>query len=146
MDTRLVNLADRYSRKRAWLAAIAAAVFLAGQLVTRPPVFAAGPPGTLLDWWAVAAILLLLVLATGGGLLNPPRVRALVHDELARDHLRTAVVVGYWVGAGLGLVLYLAPWAAGLTGRQAVFVVVTGSVTVPLVTFAVLEARAHRDD
>jgi hypothetical protein len=145
-ELQLVETADRYARKRAVLAIVAALAFLGIQLVARPAAFAAdGAPDTRVDWWAVNAIVLLGVLATGGGLLNGRRVRALVHDELSRSHLRTAVVQGYWVAMGLGLVLYLAPWFRGLTSREAVYLIVTASLVVPLLTFAWLERRALRD-
>lgn len=144
-DTQLVDLADRYSRRRAWLAIIAAGVFLAAHLAARPRVFGTGAPETRVDWWAVNAVALLAVLATGGGLLNGRRIRALVHDELSRAHLKTAVVGGYWVAMGLALLMYFGPWFAGFSGRQAVFVIVTGSLVVSLLTFAGLEHRAHAD-
>lgn len=145
MDTELVELADRYSRKRALLALIAVVAFVVSQVVAWPGVFVDSQPGARGDWWAVNAIILLAVVATGGGVLSRRRIRALVHDELSRSHLRTAVGLGYWVAMGLGLVLYLAPWFADLTSRQAIYLIVTGSVAVPLVTFAVLERRAHSD-
>jgi hypothetical protein len=126
------------------IAVVAAVVFL-GVQVARPAVFRDGAPTTGIDWWAVNAIALLAVLATGGGVLNARRVRALVHDELSRSHLRTAVIGGYWVAMGLGMLLYLAPWFRHFTSRQAIYLVVTGSVVVPLVTFAFLERRAHAD-
>jgi hypothetical protein len=145
IDKHLVELADRYSRKRAIIAVVAALVFVGVQAFTRPGVFGTGVPATRIDWWAVNAIVLLAMLATGGGILNGRGVRALVHDELSRGHLRTAVVAGYWVAMGLGLFLYLAPWFQGFTARQGVYVMVTGSVVVSLLTFAVLERRAHSD-
>ena len=143
MDTELVDLADRYSRKRALLASFAAAGFVGSQVVAWPRVFVAGQPGIWGASWAVNAILLLAVVATGGGVLKRRGIRALVHDELSRSHLRTAVGAGYWVAMGLGFVLYLAPWFGDLTSRQVIYLFVTGSVAVPLLTFAVLERRAH---
>jgi protein-S-isoprenylcysteine O-methyltransferase Ste14 len=145
VDTQLVELADRYSRKRALVAVVAALVFLGVQFIAQPRVFGGGSPGTTIDWWAVNAIVLLAVLATGGGILNRRRVRTLVHDDLSRGHLRTAVLAGYWIAMGLAFVLYLAPWFQEFTARQAIYVIVTGSIVVSLLTFAGLERRAHAD-
>ena len=103
VDTQLVELADRHSRKRALIAILAAVALLGVQFVARPRAFGGGSHGTSIDLWAMNAILLLAVLATGGGLLNRPGVRALVHDDLSRGHLRTAVLAGYWVSMGLAL-------------------------------------------
>jgi hypothetical protein len=145
VDKELVDLADRYSRRRALLAIIAALVFLGVQFLARPRVFGEASHGTRIDWWAVNAITLLAVLATGGGVLNRRGVRALVHDELSRLHLRTSVLAGYWVAMALAIFLYLAPWFEAFTARQAIYVIVTGSVVVSLLTFAGLERRAHAD-
>ena len=146
MDTRLVEVADRYSRKRAIFALWAALVFLGIQLVVRPRPFVNGTPATAVDWWAVDALVLLAVLATGGGVLNSRRIRALMNDDLARAHLSTAVRVGYWVTMVLGIALYLGPWFANLTGRQAIYVIVTGGVALPLLTFAFLERRTQSNE
>ncbi|MGE0440587.1 MAG: hypothetical protein AB7S39_08835 [Gemmatimonadales bacterium] len=142
---RLVELADRYSRRRALIAVVAGAAFLGVQLVAQPRVFRPEGEGGRLDLWVVNAIALLGVLATGGGVLTPRRVQALVQDELARVHLQVAVRVGYWVAMGLALLLYLGPWFRGYSARQAVYVIVTGSVVGALFTFAGLERRAHAD-
>lgn len=145
-DPHLVEVADRYSRKRAVIALVAALVFLGVQVVARPAAFADGVArSTSIDWWAVNALVLLAVLATGGGLFNSRRIRALVHDEMSRSHLRTALTHGYWVSMGLGLVLYLVPGFHDLTSREAVYVIVTGGVLIPLLTFAYLEHRALRE-
>ena len=145
VDTQLVELADRHSRKRALIAILAALAFLGVQFVSRPHAFGGGSHGTSIDLWAMNAILLLAVLATGGRLLSRPGVRALVHDDLSRGHLRTAVLAGYWVAMGLALAMYLAPWFGEFTARQAIYVIVTGSVVISLLTFAGLERRAHAD-
>jgi len=144
-DTDLVELADSYSRRRAGLALLAAVVFLGGQFLAGSRVFGARPQGAAVTVWAINAIILLAVLATGGGPWRGGRVRALVHDELSRAHLRTAVVVGYWVAMGLAFVLYLAPPFQAFSAQQAIVVMVTGSVVVSLLTFAGLEGRAHVD-
>lgn len=145
VDTQLVELADRHSRKCALIAMLTAVAFMGVQFVAQPRAFGGGSHGTSIDLWAVNAIVLLAVLATGGGLLNRSGVRALVHDDLSRGHLYTAVRAGYWVAMGLALSMNLAPWFRDYTARQASYVIVTGSVVISLLTFAGLERRAHAD-
>ena len=140
-----VEIADRYSRKRAVLAAIAAIVFLAGQVARRP--FFDGWPGSASREiaWAINAVVLLLILATGGGLLLSGRIRSLMNDEVTRSHLKTAGVIGYWVAMTTAMGLYVLPSTDGLSARDAAYVIVTSSVVLPLLAFAYLEYRAHRD-
>ena len=143
-----VEIADRYSRKRAAIVALAAIAFIIIHVVLRP--FFSGGPDTARYlnvgvMWAINAIVLLAGLATGGGLLNNRQIRSLVNDEVAQSNYRTAVVAGYWVAMATAMGLYVLPSAENLTGREAVYVVVTSSIAVALLAFSYLEYRAHRD-
>jgi hypothetical protein len=140
-----VDIADQRSRKRAVIAAAAVIVFLGSQVLANP--FFGGEPSSarLLTphvMWAVNAVILLLILATGGGLLGRREIRALVNDEVSRSHSRTATVIGYWVAMATAMGVYVFPPA---DGRAAVYLVVTSSVAVAVLTFAYLENRAHLD-
>ena len=147
-----VEIADRYSRKRAAVVALAALAFLTIYVVLQPLVFA-GPQTAHYAraevMWAANAVILLAGLATGGGLLNSSQIRSLVNDDVARSHYRTAVVAGYWVAMATAMALYIASGLVrgldGLTARTAVFIIVTSSIVVALLTFSYLEYRAHRD-
>lgn len=143
----LVEIADQMSRKRAIIAAAAAAWFLAVQVIARP--FFVGRADTAqhakLDWWAINAVLLLLCLATGGGILNRPALRALVNDEVSRMHYKTAVITGYWVAMVVAMAAYFLASAWSLTAREAVYLTVTPSIGIALLVFSYLEYRAHRD-
>jgi hypothetical protein len=141
----LVEIADRMSRRRAMVAAVAALWFLGVQAIARPYFAGATASRARIDWWAVNAAVLLAVLATGGGLLNSPRLRALVNDEVSRSHYRTAVHAGYWVAMTIAMALYVGPAFLEFSARQAVYLIVTPSLGVALLAFAYLELRAHRD-
>ena len=46
----------------------------------------------------------------------------------------------------IALAVYVLPVTQGLTMREAIFLIVTPTTAVALVTFAWLESRAHRDE
>ena len=68
-----------------------------------------------------------------------------MNDDVARSNYKTAVVAGYWVAMTVAMSLYVVPSFRSLTAREAVYVVVTSSIVVALLTFSYLEYRAHRD-
>ncbi len=142
-----VEVADRLSRKRAILIAIAVIAFLGAQTVARPNF--ADPADTAhtakAEMWGVHIALLLLLLATGGCLLRAKGVRALMNNEVTAGHQRTSVIVGFWVAMTTALVLYALPGAEHLDAREAVYVLVTASVSAALLLFSYLEYRALRD-
>jgi hypothetical protein len=143
-----VEIADRMSRRRAVGVAVAAVVFLGIQFVTRP-FFVSGPnsaPTAKIDMWAVNAIVLLVLLATGGGLLNRRRIQALINDEVSRANYRTSVIAGFWVAMIGAMGLYVVPRFASFTGREVIYLIVTITLGVALLTFSWLEHRAHRDE
>jgi hypothetical protein len=142
-----VEAADRLSRRRAILVAVAVIAFLAAQTVARP-YFVGGSDsehGAKALMWGLDVGLLLLILATGGCLLRTKAVRALMNDEVTTAHQRASVIAGYWVAMATALGLYVVPGAEHLAGREAVYVVVTASVAAALLVFSFLEYRALRD-
>jgi hypothetical protein len=143
-----VEIADRMSRTRALIVAIATFVFLAIQFLTRP-FFGTDPESashlTRQVMWAVNAGVLLLLLGTGGGLLNNRQIRALINDEVSRANYRTSAVTGFWVAMATAFAVYLVPAFESFTARETIYVVVTATVVVSLLLFAYLEHRAHRD-
>ena len=143
-----VEIADDKSRGRAIGVAIITVLFLGIQFITRP-VFISGPnsaPTMSIDMWAVNSIVLLLLLATGGGILSRKKIRALMNDEVARANYRTAVTAGFWVAMMAAMTLYVVPRFSGFSAREAIYLIVTGSLVVALLTFAWLEHRAHGDE
>jgi cation transport ATPase len=136
-----VELADQASRKRAIAVAIAAAVFLMIQFVTRPL------PGSnpRLIMWAVNAAALLPLLFTGGGLIQKREIRALMNDDVSRANYKSAVGIGYWTAMIVAMGLYAFVGDSGVTAREAIYFIVTPSVGFALLAFSWLELRAHRD-
>jgi hypothetical protein len=143
-----VEIADRNSRNRAVIVAVAVVVFIAGQLLGRGPFEGGVDKGLHMSrsiMWSVNVIFLLAFLATGGGILTSREIRELVNDEVSRLNYKTSVVAGFWVAMISALAIYIIPALEGFTGRQATYVVVTASVAVTASVFSYLELRAHRD-
>ena len=141
-----VEIADRMSRKRSVVVAIAAGAFLAVQLIARP-FFIAGPEAarhTQINFWAINALALLLALATGGGLLNRRQLRVLVNDEIARAHRQSAIVAGFWVAMTAAMILLALQGFYPFTGQEVAYITVTSSLLAALFVFSWLEFRAHR--
>jgi hypothetical protein len=139
-----VEAADRLSRKRAWVVAVAALAFVVVQLIVRP--FPNAPQRSTEVWtWTANAAALLLMLAVGGGWLSRRAVRELANDEVYRSHNRRAVSVGYWVAMAVAMGVWLLAGDRSMSARQAIYLVVTPSVAVALLTLSYLEHRAHRD-
>ncbi|HEX6575665.1 MAG TPA: hypothetical protein VF042_11915 [Gemmatimonadaceae bacterium] len=142
-----VEVADKASRKRAIAVAIAAIVFLMIQVVTRP-VFNPLPETAHLSkviMWAINAGALLLLLMTGGGLMQRKEIRTLIHDEVSRNNSRSAIVFGYWIAMAIAIAVYVAAGIKPVSAREAVYLIVTPSVGIALLSFSWLELRAHSD-
>jgi hypothetical protein len=143
-----VEIADQFSRKRVTLVAVATLVFLGIQFIAGP--FWGATRGTPYIYisqiaWTVNAVALLLMLAIGSGLLRNRRIRSLVDDEVSRHNRVMGIVAGYWVAMAIAMGLYVTTTVRDFTAREALYLVVTPSVGVALLTFCYLEWRAHRD-
>ena len=134
-----VEVADRLSRKRAIIIALAAIAFHVAQLL------ATRPHRGQTALWTFQSALLLLLLATGGGLLHQTKIRSLMNDDVSREHHKTAVAAGFWTAMITALVFYWVPGVDAHTAREAIQLVVTMGIATALLVFASLELRAHRD-
>jgi hypothetical protein len=144
-----VEIADRISRRRAWLIVLGASVFVFAQALSAPPFRSVADQGLYRSralMWMLNVIALLALLATGGGLLNSAQIRALVNDEVSRMNYHTSAIIGFWTAMIVGLVLYVIPPVSNFSGQQAIYLVVTAAVFISSVAFAALELRAHRDE
>jgi hypothetical protein len=142
-----VDLADHYSRKRAILFALMAAVLVL-QAVLRQSGSSEVPSdrGVRGVLWCVTAVALLGVLATGGWLLRHRDVRGLLNDELSQSHRRTGIMAGFWAAMTAALGLYIVPAFGALSGRDAAYLIVTVGLVFSLLTFAYLEHRSEADE
>jgi hypothetical protein len=145
-----VEIADRMSRKRAIMMTAATVIFLGVQLIARPIFVRVGNVTTnsRLDWWAINAIILMALLVTRlqGGLLNSREVRALINDDVSREHHRAAIVGGFWVAMAAAMAVYFIPAFRDYPAKEVVYLIVTTSVGFALLRFCYLEIRAHGDE
>ena len=142
-----VEIAERLSRQRAWLLPVLAVIFLSGQAI-----YALGPhwASRSVDQLKVAAWLLwaaalLFLLATGGAPFRSREVRALLDDETTRRHRALAYAVGFWIAIAVSMGIYLLTAFDGVKPRESIHVIVTAAIAGALVSFGILEHRAHRD-
>ena len=149
-NKRHVEIADTMSRKRAIMMTAATVVFLSVQLIVRPVFQHNGAVLTHngIDWWAVNVLILMALLVTRlqGGLLNSREVRALINDDVSREHHRRGIVTGFWVAMTMAMAIYFLPLFAGYSSRESVYMIVTLSVGAALLKFCWLELRAHRHE
>ena len=135
-----VDQADRNSRSRGRLMAIAAAVLLALALFS-----ALDPIGTTNFVrgivWAVLTLLWLTLLATGGGVLLNRQIRAMMNDEVSQLNRRRAIETGFWTAMAVAIGLYFASysWAVPLRGGLAILTEV--AIAAALIRYAWLELR-----
>jgi MFS family permease len=142
-----IDLADRLSRRRAWLSPAMAILFLSGQAL-----YAVAPhdPSPIVDRvkvaaWIVWTLVLLLLLATGGGLTRSRQVRALLDDEATRANRGRAYAVGFWLAVGTAIGIYALTAFDTVKPREAIHIIITAALAGALLTFGILEHRAHRD-
>jgi hypothetical protein len=147
---RAVDIADRMSRKRAILMTASTITFLGVQLIARPVFVRFGQVRTdsRLDWWAINALILMALLVTRlqGGLFNSREVRALINDDVSREHHRAGIVAGFWVAMATAMAIYFIPAFRDYPAKETVYLIVTTSVGFALLKFCFLELRAHRDN
>jgi hypothetical protein len=92
----------------------------------------------------VWAAMLLIVLATGGAWFRSKEVRALLEDETTKAHRQSAFVYGYWAAMIAAIGLYVISLFAQVLLVEAVHLVLSAGIIVPLLRFAQLERRAAR--
>ena len=95
--------------------------------------------------WLLLTVILLGGLATDGAWFRSEKVREMLNDESTREHRRTAYAYGFWAAAVAAMGLYVVDLFETISGRQAVHVILTAAVATALVSFGLLERRAHRD-
>jgi len=135
-----VEQADRNSRNRGMLMAIAATVQLALALFSGlDPVGTTDPVRGLV--WAVLTLLWLILLATGGGVLIDRQVRSMMNDEVSLLNRRRAIGTGFWAAMGAAIALYFASYSWPVPPRGALAILTEVAIAAALIRYAWLELR-----
>jgi cytochrome bd-type quinol oxidase subunit 2 len=145
-DQTIADKAERLSRRRARILP-ALAILL---IVQQGSFFSDNPAGRAVDHvkisaWLVLSAVILLALWTGGAWLQSKEVRELLNDEGTRANRAQAFRAAF-LASMLGCIfLYFLTMFAEVTGREAIHIVLTIGLSAALLSFAILERRAHRD-
>ncbi|MBX3563342.1 MAG: hypothetical protein KF730_02080 [Sphingomonas sp.] len=141
------EIAERLTHRRARVLPAMALIFLSGQAIyfgnAAQPMRAVD--ATRISAWLVWALALLLLLATGGGLFRSRKVRALLNDELSREHRLRAIAFGFWAAMLTCVAAYILSAFEPVTAREAIHRVLTLGVGAALLRFGMLERRALKD-
>ena len=130
--------AERASRGRAILMAIAAAVLLLNALLQiGDPHYV--QPGVRGGSWIVLIGLWAFILANGGGLRLRGRMRELLNDELSLRNRARAVAAGFYMMLAAALAVYLATWRIEIAAGDAIRLVTAVGLSAALLVYAWLE-------
>lgn len=144
------QIAERLQRRRVRVMWAQAVLFLIMQAsyYSNMPSFDA-PLRTVeqvkLSAFAVWALALLFLLGVSGGLLRGKAVRELMDDELTRSHRRSALSWGYYAAMLTAIVFYMVSQYVRMSPPEAIHMIVTVGVIVPMARFVLLERRAERE-
>lgn len=97
-----------------------------------------------LSAFAVWALALMIMLAVGGGWFRGKAVREMMDDELTRAHRNAALASGYYAAMLSAIILYMVSQYVRMSPPEAIHLIVTVGVLVPMVRFVFLERRAER--
>jgi hypothetical protein len=135
-----IDRAERYSRSRSLLMAAMAAILVISTVIgfgmetaTRPWI-QHGMWGLMIGLW-------LVVLATGGGLALSRGVRNVMNDEVSLLNRSKALQAGFWAAALIGLCLYYISLDHAFGVRDAIRILLNGTIAVALMRYAWLELR-----
>jgi hypothetical protein len=137
-----IETAERMSRARAGLMALAAAVLLINVAMQygRLEYVGPGPRG----WsWLVLIGLWTFILWNGGGLRLRGRIRALLNDELSLQNRARALALGFYAAILLALACYAGEWLMPIAAGDALKIVTAGAISAALLRYAWLEWRLH---
>lgn len=142
------ELVERMQRRRRRMVMASAVMFMGLQGIFYSSTLMPDRLSRLVEWrsllFAVWAAVLLSVLATGGALTAPRHIRALMNDEMSREHRRSAVSFGFWVTMITALVVFVGSVWIEVTAREALHLVLTFGIGGALIRFAKLEWRTEQ--
>jgi hypothetical protein len=138
-DSDLIMAAERASRGRAAIMAIAALV-----LIVNAVIEVGEPPYAVIGWrsgiWIFLILMWLLILASGGGLNWDRARRKLMNDELSLQNRARALALGFYVTMLAALILYCVSWFQAIEPHDSERLITATGVASALGRYAWLEA------
>jgi hypothetical protein len=133
-----IERAERASRGRATVMAIAAAVLLlnAGLQWGNPHYV---EPGVRAGSWILVIGLWMFILANGGGLRLRGRMRELLNDELSLRNRARALAAGFYAMLTAALAVFVATWRVEIAAGDAVKLIMAAGLATALLVYAWLE-------
>ena len=136
-----IDKADRISRARALIMAIAAIVLLIQAALGVGDEASSMTPVLRNATWGIMILFWLIILATGGGLQLGRNLRSLLNDEVSLANRGLALQTGFWAAMLLGLIVYFASLYWPIPVRSGLRIVTNLSIAAALIRYAWLELR-----
>jgi hypothetical protein len=135
-----VERAERASRGRAAIMAIAALVFMINAIIDfgNPAYSLPGWRGAI---WPLIVLTWLLIVASGGGLRASRKLRELMNDELSLQNRARATAIGFYATNVAAVGVYYASWRVPMLPGDALQLVTGIGISVALIVYAWLEWR-----
>ena len=146
-DRNIAERAEHLSRRRARMLPVLAMLLLIqqGSFFTDHPGVDRPVDQLKISAWLVLSAVILIALWTGGSWLQPRRVRELLNDEATRVHRTQAFRVAFLASMMGCIFLYFLTMFTRVETREAIHIILTIGLSAALISFAVLERRALRD-
>ena len=135
-----VERAERASRGRAAVMALAAIVFMINAVIDfgHPAYSQPGWRGAI---WPIIVLAWLLLIASGGGLRVGRKLRELMNDELSLQNRARALAVGFYATNLAAVAVSYASWRVPMMIGDALQLVTGIGVSAALLVYAWLEWR-----
>jgi MFS family permease len=138
-----IDKAERAGRRRARIVTVSAVVFLS-TLAASQSGMRTVEQVQMLAWVAWGAMLL-TILAGGGGWLQSPAVRALLNDDVTRDHRQRSLGVGFWFAMATAALIFVVDRYKPFPAQEGARIILTFGIAAALLWFGKLERGAYRD-
>jgi hypothetical protein len=135
-----VERAERASRGRAAIMAVAAVVFMINAVIDfgHPHYSQPGARGAI---WPLIVLAWLFIVASGGGLRANRKMCELMNDELSRHNRARALATGFYATNIAAVGVYYASWGVPMMIGDAIQLVTGIGVSAALLVYAWLEWR-----
>jgi hypothetical protein len=135
-----VERAERASRGRAAIMALAAIVFMINAVIEfGSPAYSS--PGVRGAIWPLIVLAWLFIVASGGGLRANRKMCELLNDELSRHNRARALATGFYATNIAAVGVYYASWGVPMLIGDAIQLITGIGVSAALLAYAWLEWR-----